>query len=397
MPYAEGRIFNDSDSHIMETMDWLLSYADPKIRPRLAPLDLTMAGGKATDDLVSALPAIIARRKSDPAAMARAEANILERKSWHALGGFDPDERRRALDLLGYNRQLVFPGSCINQFYGELGVQKFFDPEIIYGGARALNRAMADFCSHDQRMRAVGFIPLDVPELAVREINEGDSPGMRHDLGRPRFRRPRCRRPIPTWTRCGPDLAGLGRAFRHSIWRRARCSCARASPKTARKSKPGRWAGPMKSAPRTTWVPITRSEAFISAMILDGVLEKFPRLRGGVIEQGAMWVIPWLQANSTSRRTRLRLRTLPQPAPEGVGLRASPDSRHAVAARARGMDDRAGRCGDVPVLDRLSPSRGRTRSAAALRKALADYNIGEAAQERFYAANFVEMMGSRAA
>ena len=48
--------------------------------------------------------------------MARAEANILERKSWHALGGFDPDERQRALDLLGYNRQLVFPGSCINHF-----------------------------------------------------------------------------------------------------------------------------------------------------------------------------------------------------------------------------------------------------------------------------------------
>ena len=105
MPYAEGRIFNDADSHIMESKDWLTSYADPKIRPRLAPLDLTMAGGKATDELVTAIPGIIARRKSDPAAMARAEANILERKSWHALGGFDPDERRRALDLLGYHRQ----------------------------------------------------------------------------------------------------------------------------------------------------------------------------------------------------------------------------------------------------------------------------------------------------
>ena len=88
MPYAEGRIFNDSDSHIMETKDWLLSYADPKIRPRLAPLDLTMAGGKATDDLVSALAAIIARRKNDPAAMARAEANILDRRP---LGGPDPE------------------------------------------------------------------------------------------------------------------------------------------------------------------------------------------------------------------------------------------------------------------------------------------------------------------
>ena len=37
MPYAEGRIYNDADSHIMETKDWLFSYADPKVRPKLAP------------------------------------------------------------------------------------------------------------------------------------------------------------------------------------------------------------------------------------------------------------------------------------------------------------------------------------------------------------------------
>ena len=37
------------------------------------------------------------------------------------------------------------------------------------------------------------------------------------------------------------------------------------------------------------------AEAFMSAMVLDGVLEKFPKLRGAVIEQGAMWVVPWLK------------------------------------------------------------------------------------------------------
>ncbi len=46
MPYAEGRIFNDADSHVMETHDWMTRYADPGIRERLAPLDLT-AGGVA--------------------------------------------------------------------------------------------------------------------------------------------------------------------------------------------------------------------------------------------------------------------------------------------------------------------------------------------------------------
>jgi hypothetical protein len=44
MPYAEGRIFNDADSHVMETRDWMTRYADPGIRERLAPLDLSSGG-----------------------------------------------------------------------------------------------------------------------------------------------------------------------------------------------------------------------------------------------------------------------------------------------------------------------------------------------------------------
>ena len=42
-------------------------------------------------------------------------------------------------------------------------------------------------------------------------------------------------------------------------------------------------------------------EAFLSAMILDGVLQRFPRLRGGVIEQGAIWVVPWLRKLDIAR------------------------------------------------------------------------------------------------
>src|SRR5689334_9149475 len=32
MPYAEGRVFHDADSHVMETSDWLVTYADPDMR-----------------------------------------------------------------------------------------------------------------------------------------------------------------------------------------------------------------------------------------------------------------------------------------------------------------------------------------------------------------------------
>jgi hypothetical protein len=44
MPYAEGRIYNDADAHLMETAELLFSYADAKTRVLLKPLDLSKAG-----------------------------------------------------------------------------------------------------------------------------------------------------------------------------------------------------------------------------------------------------------------------------------------------------------------------------------------------------------------
>ena len=228
MPYAEGRIYNDADSHIMETKDWLFQYADPKVRPKLAPIDFTMCGGTATETLVTALPTILEKRRNDPAAMARAEANVLERKSWHALGGIDPAERSKALDLLGYNRQLVFQSMATTQFWGDMGIQKFFDPEILYGGARALNRGMADFCSDDRRLRGVGFVPLNDPELAVREIKQAAARRMRRHLGAG----DPAARSVADPSRHGPglgDSAGVWICRSFAISAAVRSFCARAS------------------------------------------------------------------------------------------------------------------------------------------------------------------------
>ena len=58
-------------------------------------------------------------RHNNPAAVADAEKNLMLRKGWEALGAFDPDERRRALDLLGFRSQLVFTTFAITHFWGE--------------------------------------------------------------------------------------------------------------------------------------------------------------------------------------------------------------------------------------------------------------------------------------
>ena len=86
------------------------------------------------------------------------EANLMNLKGWDALGASNSQERTRALDMLGFHRQLVFPSVALSQFWGLFGQQQT-DPELLYGGARALNRAMTDFCAHDKRLIPVGFVP----------------------------------------------------------------------------------------------------------------------------------------------------------------------------------------------------------------------------------------------
>ncbi|MGC1809067.1 MAG: amidohydrolase family protein, partial [Candidatus Binataceae bacterium] len=147
MPYAQGRTFYDADSHLMELSEWLPKYADPGVRERIRPLYLGGAGAKAAELIAQAKA-----RAADPRATVKLEENVMTPKGWLALGAFDAAERSRALDLIGVDRQLVFPTFAFSQFLGS-------DAELLWGGTRALNRAIADFCSADRRLIAVGSVP----------------------------------------------------------------------------------------------------------------------------------------------------------------------------------------------------------------------------------------------
>jgi len=52
----------------------------------------------------------------------------------------------------------------------------------------------------------------------------------------------------------------------------------------------------------------------LATLIIDGVLERFPRLRIGVIEQGAVWVPSWMRQMESAleafAKTEERLRSL---------------------------------------------------------------------------------------
>lgn len=382
MPYAEGRLFYDADSHLMETRDWLVSYADPEIRERLAPMDLGSAGRLADHAVERAED-----RRVNAKSAAELEANLMAAKGWDALGAFDPKERSRALDLLGFERQLVFTTFAMSQFWGVFERSKF-DPEVAYGGTRAHNRAIADFCSHDKRLLGVGFVPLELPELAEKAIDEAVKFGCAaiHIPSLP----PREKSPThPDYDRVWARLQDLNVPFMLHVGGGGR-PVSRAFHKNGRPVTD--FLGGGENIRSKDFMAIHYGpETFLSAMVLDGIFEKFPRLRGGCIEQGTMWIVPWLKrldiAQETFVRTEPALK-LPLKASDYVRrqLRFTPFPHEPVGW----IIQQAGEELCMFSSDYPHPEGGRNPLK---RFEVSTAGIREAAKERFYSRNFAEMMG----
>ena len=103
MPYTEDRIIHDADAHVMETPDWLEPFADAALREKLPPIAVASTR-PGEDSLIESCR----RQHADPAFRAQDEAELMLRKNWNATGSFIKEDRPRALDLLGFQSQLVF-------------------------------------------------------------------------------------------------------------------------------------------------------------------------------------------------------------------------------------------------------------------------------------------------
>ena len=113
---------------------------------------------------------------------------------------------------------------------------------------------------------------------------------------------------------------------------------------TACRSRPTSTAARRTSARSTTWASRSRPMQTLATMIFDGVLERFPELRIGVIEQGAIWVPSWMRQMESAFEAFAQARGAAAgavAAPDRV--RAPPDPVHAVPDRGRRLDHRAGR------------------------------------------------------
>lgn len=376
MPYAEGRVYYDADSHVMETSDWLSTYADPDIRERIRPLYLGGAGALAEEAVRQADD-----RRSGAVPLDAIEENLLVRKGWHAYGAFDPDERSHALDLLGFQKQLVFSTFAPTQFLGD-------DPELLYGGTRAHNRAMAEFCAGDDRLVAVGFVPLDVPALAAEAVDEALAMGCGAVLvpsHPPRTHSPTHPDLDGVWARLQDarvpvtlHVGGGGQPLRPSFHENGR-------------PKPTDFLGGGENIRSKDYMVLHNPpEIFVACMVLDGVFEKFPRLMCGVIEQGAMWVPGLMRRIDIAQGTFKRS----EPLLGELSLKASDYIRRQVRVTPfptepmEWLIEQAGEelflfSSDYPHIEGTKDPLGKFESTLG--------RVGEDARERFYSANFAEL------
>jgi predicted TIM-barrel fold metal-dependent hydrolase len=383
MPYAEGRIFHDADSHVMETPEWLFPYAEPELREKLQPLSLQGVPEAKRERFVEKMTA----QQLDPAYRAQDEAQLMQRKNWNATGSFLKEDRSKALDLLGFSSQLVFNTFLSSQMWrAEHGE----DVDYAYSLARAHNRAMLDFCSVDARLLATCYVPLRDFARARAIAEEAIALGAKALLmasACPKTHSPSHVALDPVWA--------LAQDASVPVVLHVGGGGVLLDPHYFENGLPAvpDFHGGAENFRSVDYMaipfPVMQT---LSTLILDGVLERFPKLMFGVIEQGASWVPGWMRqldsALEAFHRLEERLHKLSLKPSEYVRrqIRVTPYPAEDVGwIAAQAGPEICLFSSDYPHVEGgRNPLRRFEQSLA---------NASDAVKDRFYARNFVELMG----
>lgn len=292
--YAGDRSIIDIDSHIMEPVGWLKSFADPGIRSDIPEVG---EGDPEFAELLRQAGVDHQRRSTEAEFRATATHDYMKmsRRGWLSLGGWDPSERSIALDQLGFKSQLVFPTSSF--------VQVSQTPRAGRAeAARAMNRGIAEFCS-DARLLATAYIPFEHgPQVALDFVAAAQLDGAagllidsipsahQHSITHPDF--------DVVWSRI--QDSGIA-VFLHV----GADQGYRPVPKTFFDN--GRNMAHVRSDapgdPLSFMAIGYPAELFLAALVYDGVMERFPNLRFGVTELGATWLPAFLHFIDTGFRS----------------------------------------------------------------------------------------------
>lgn len=298
MAYVEDRLVYDADSHVHEPPGYAEDYADPGVRERLREVLRSAERPAYVDQAIA--------KQRDPEFRARDAEEVMLRKNHVAVGAILKEDRPKALDLLGFAAQLVFTTTYLGSLRA---LDVAGDPDLAYGLARGHNRGMVDFTSVDRRLLPVCYVPfadIDRAAACAGEALELGAAALMIATDPPREH--------------SPSHVGFDR-----VWAQAQeagvpivCHVGGEKPMDPVYKKNGLPPVPDFHGGDTNFTSVSYMAIPYSVMqtlavlIIDGVLDRFPNLKFGVIELGASWVPGWMRSMDSAaeafRKNEERLR-----------------------------------------------------------------------------------------
>ena len=306
MTYAHREDIYDADTHMMEHPNWIYDFASEDIKEHLEPI---VEGDKEVSERIDKAIANFENRRSSSIALEQAKKDFMtwNHKGWEGLGAFNAEERKLANDLLGFKAHIVFPTSAFDQ------VLAAKEQKIVLGGVEALNKGMATFCSVDKRMHGAAYIPFAFGEdIALKFLKQAIKDGfsvIMIDTIAPQGAKASTH---PDFDEVWKEIEENDIAITLHVGADNGWDPVPLSFYNNGSNVPTHKEG---DAPRDALAYMGISycaELFLASMIFDGVFSRFPKLRVGVVELGASWIISWMKHLDQSYRAFRRLQDLSQ-------------------------------------------------------------------------------------
>ena len=377
MAYVENRTVHDADSHVMELPETIVEFFESKYLEEFKPYVRHRSAGWVEE---------VEAQHDDPEFRAGDESQLMLRKNHQALGSFRKEDRPTTLDYLGFTSQLVFTTDALSNYGLETGKTN----DLAIAAAQAHNRMMVDFCSVDKRLLATGYVPLinieRAPEIA-REAIELGCKGLIIPSTCPPGHSPSHIGFEPLWALV--QEAGIPILFHVGGEDKMNMDYHKNGlPQVLD------FHGGAENFTSTSYMTIPLSVwQTMSVLILDGVLDRYPRLMFGAIELGASWVPSWMRYMDSGAaafmRGEDRLKKLSEKPSDIVRrqFRVTPYPHEPTGWIIENTGEEV--ClfsSDFPHVE------GGRNPLKRFGEALD--GLSEAKQERFYRDNFIELMGA---